>query len=216
MSAAPPRDGAAAAAPAPNWLSEWAGRTPVVCRALIYVALGASLVSWVTGVSGWLILVPSQAVLHGQVWRLATGVLCQDGFLTLLFVVIGFAVQMPPVELRLGSAPYLATLASSALAVNVAFALVSCALAAIPWAPLRGFGETPAHGLWAVLMMFIAINAFADPQGTTPFFCWRFGNKIYPWVLPALFSLISFFPQLDLFMGVGLGYACAWSCFMVD
>ena len=192
-----------------NWLQEWAGRTPLACRALIYAALPCSLVSFLAGLSPVLDVVPTRVVLAGEVWRLFTSVLAQDGLLTLVIVLVMLGVVLPPMELRRGTLPFALRLLTSALLVNVAFCLLGTALAAIPWRALQGFGSKPGLGLWPVLLMLIAEDKLLDPTGETAFLCFKVNNRQYPWVLALVFSLFSFFPLLDLFLGVALGHARA-------
>lgn len=49
-----------------------------------------------------------------------------------------------------------------------------------------------------------------DPTGSTPFLCFTFNNRMYPWFLVGIFSLISFFPLLDLIIGVCIGHLYNW------
>jgi hypothetical protein len=192
-----------------NWLQEWAGRTPLFCRALIYATLPASLLSFFMGWGPALDTIPARVVLHGEVWRLFTSVLAQDGLLTLLVVLVMLGVVLPPMELRRGTLPFALRLLSSALLINVAFALLGTALSAIPWRPLHAFGAVPGLGLWPVLLMLTAEDKLLDPTGETALLCFKINNRQYPWVLAVVSSLFSFFPLLDLFLGVALGHARA-------
>jgi hypothetical protein len=204
--------GAGAAPPAPqqNWLQEWAGRTPLVCRALIYIILSTTVLSWVLGASQALSMVPSRVVLAGELWRPLTSLLAQDGILTLVVVLFMLGIVLPPTELKRGTLPFFLHVLSSGLLINIAFALLGTALSAIPWQPLRDFGVVPGLGLWPVLLMLVAEDKLLDPTGETPLLCFKISNRQYPWVLALIFSLFSFFPLLDLFLGVALGHARAF------
>jgi hypothetical protein len=192
-----------------NWLQEWAGRTPLVCRALIYGSLPLSAVSLL--LDWWLYLdnIPARAIFAGELWRPLSAIFAQDGFITLLVVTFMLAVQVPPMELRRGSLPFGVHVLSSALLLSFAYALLGAALSAVPWKPLLFFGFKPMLGLWPVLLMLITEDKLLDPQGETAFLCFKLSNRTYPWFLAGIFSLISFFPLLDLFLAVALGHARA-------
>ena len=200
-----------AAPPQQNWLQEWAARTPVVCRYLIFSILGATSVSWIismsTGGGNFFGMIPVLVVLQGEVWRILTSIFAQDGILTLLIVMVMLATQLPPMEVRRGSLPFLVHTLSSALLINAATALLGTLLFFIPWSPMRNFGVIPSLGMWPVLLMLIAEDKLLDPESESPFLCFRVSNKLYAWVLALVFSAFSLFPLLDLFVGVALGHA---------
>lgn len=172
-SPAAPGNGAPASS---NWLTEWSSRTPVVCRYAIGCILASTLLGWLAGDK--LSLIPNAVVLRGEAWRVFTAAPVQDGALTLVIVCLMLAIQAPPFEVKRGSLPFLLHVASSALLINLAHALLGAALGAIPWRPLAGFGLVPGLGLWPVLLMLVAENTLADPAGSTPFLCFTLSNPV--------------------------------------
>jgi hypothetical protein len=101
MAAPPPPQPPAAS----NWYSEWATRTPAVCRCAILTVLPATLLGWLGGSA--LSLIPNAVLLRGEVWRVFTAIPVQDGALTLLVVCLMLAIQAPPFEVKRGSVPFL-------------------------------------------------------------------------------------------------------------
>ena len=212
--AAASNGGAAAPAQPSNWLQEWRERTPLATRGLLLAVLPVSLVSLLFGLSAATANVPALTVLRLQLWRPLTALVDQGPFFTLLFVTLMLATQMPAQEYRAGSLALLANLAATGLLVNLLYAalgaLLALAGAAAPegsaFGALAAFGAMPSMGLWPVLLAQTTLGALADPAGSSSFLCFTLPNRVFPWFLAALFSLISFFPLLDLFLGVAVGH----------
>lgn len=72
-----------------NWLSSWRARTPPAVRYTSALVIAVTLLgTLLSGARYYLALLPDQAIMHGQVWRLVTCLLEQGGILTLLVVVL--------------------------------------------------------------------------------------------------------------------------------
>lgn len=80
----------------------------------------------------------------------------------------------------------------------------------IPWEYAEVFAIVPTQGLWPILMATITTNALSDPSGSSSFLCFTLNNRVYPWFLVFFFSLLSFFPLLDLLLGVVVGHLASW------
>lgn len=197
--------------PQPNWLQEWSSRTPLLCRVIIYATTLTGLLSWALTLAPYLQLMPYLVMTRGEVWRLLSGIVLQGGFIGLFFVVFTSATQLPPFELKRGTLPFLIHLFVNALIINILYAALGMALGLVV---TPAFAVIPGQGLWPVLLMVIAEDKLLDPTGETPFLCIKLNNRMYPWFLALVFSLISFFPLLDLFLGCALAHArefCAWA-----
>ena len=206
--AAFPNRNAAAAPPIPNassWFQEWSARTPVVCRCAIFTILFATTISYLSGLP--LLLVPYVAINSLQLWTFFTSIIVQGDVLGLIFVCIVYAISSPPWELKRGSLSFLWHVVSSALILNVIYVPVALLLSIIPIRGFERFGLIPATGAWPALIMLMAENALADPTGSTKLLCYDVPNKVYGWVIATGFSLMSFFPMVDIFLAVALAHA---------
>jgi hypothetical protein len=186
--------------------TEWAQRTPLVSRWGTGVVLLVTLLGMLTGLSEYLAVVPADIVLRGQVWRLFTGFFDQGSIFTLLFVMLAFATQSPALEIRMGSTPLLLHILSLGTVINLLLILVTMLLFLIPDEFAQSFALSGSRGLWPVLMCLISINCLSDPTGSSSFFCFTLNNRLFPWMLVTIFSLISFSPQIDLILGVVVGH----------
>ena len=144
-------------------------------RSAILVVLPVSAVCGLSGLSAWTRLVPVAATRGLQLWRLATALLDQGQFFTLLFVLLLLATQMPAHEIRQGSLAFLAHLASTGLLVNCLYAALAMLLA-LAGAPI--FAAFPAQGLWPTLLATTTAGLLADPAGSSSFLCLTLPNRV--------------------------------------
>jgi uncharacterized membrane protein len=70
-----------------------------------------------------------------------------------------------------------------------------------------GFMKSMSIGLWPILFCDIVIECNKDPEVGRMLCCFpvQIKSKYYPWVLILMFS-IFFGPQIDLFIGLAVGY----------
>ena len=167
--------------------------------------VSSSILFWVSGLP--LLLIPFKAIFALQLWTFFTSIIVQADFIGLLFCCFVYAISSPPIEIKRGSVGFLSHIVTSALVINFAYVPVALLLAVVPIQGFARFGIVAANGAWPVLIMMMAENALADPTASTKFLCWDIPNKVYGWFIATAFSIMSFFPMLDMFIAVALAHA---------
>ncbi len=155
-------------------------------------------------------MIPAKIVSNLQLWTIFTGILVQGDIIGLVFCCVVFAVSTPPSELKRGSIAFLLHVSLSAILINLAFLALALLLSVIPIRGFDKFAAVPANGAWPALVMLMTEGALADPDGSTKLLCFDVPNRMYGWIIATLFSLMSFFPMIDLFIGVALAHARAY------
>jgi membrane associated rhomboid family serine protease len=191
-------------APPQNWLQEWNERCPVVSRSIIVTTLVISLLGFIfPDFSSALILQPTTFTSF-ELWRIFTSPFNQYSVLNTVFILIFFAIQGPVLEAKMGSLGFLLQLVINILLINVLFCIIMTIFIELaPGVILTVFGQGISAGLFPAIMVYITTSSMLDPDAVQ---CQAIPNKFYPWFILALVSLLSFAFQLDLFLGILIGY----------
>lgn len=184
-------------------LRDWFGRIPAVSMLVMYTLLGGFLLTYFTDFGTLLINTPQDTLLKLQFWRLLTAPFITGSIFSLLITLFMYMPTACESERRMSSVKYLLY-----LLVNCVTVQVVCAGLLLGGAVSLGF--MPAVlGLWGVIMLEIVVRCNRDPEAVVGLWCCpaTIKSKYYPWVLLLLFLLLGGV-QLDLLVGVGLGYVC--------
>lgn len=176
----------------------WA-QAPAVTRSLVVLPLTLHVAGFVWGPFLQNALDLSlMGFRRGNFWTLLTPLLWEPpGSLlsTLFALLLAYFVLsgVPTLERAEGSGRFLCVVASSSVAINIAFLLLAQLLdmiwRALGWLSL--WPLVPCHGMMPLAVFAMSARCFAAPEGEAQFFGFRIRNKYYPLVLVAIFGLVS-------------------------
>lgn len=193
-----------------NWLEEWQARSPLVTRYIVYVTIPLTLISMLFGWDGSIAVIPIQVVEKVQLYRLPLSMVFQGGFFILLFVVLMVALRGPLVEFQKGSLLFLLEIVIAMLVIFTSYTLICYFIGFIPHAFARGFRYAPSQGLWPYFLVLITMHCIENPNSHSRFCCFDIPNRVFPFFIVGLMSLLSMFPLLDLALGIAYGYGMSY------
>lgn len=184
-------------------LRDWFGRIPAVSLLVMYTLLGCFLLTYVTSLGAVLVNAPQDTLLGLQFWRLLSASFVTRGIFSLLITLFMYMPTACESERRMSSVRYLVY-----LLVNCVTIQAICAGLILAGADNLGFMPV-VLGMWGVIMLEIVVRCNRDPEAVVSLWCCpaTIKSKYYPWMLLLIFMLLGGV-QLDLLVGVGLGYAC--------
>jgi hypothetical protein len=116
-------------------------------------------------------------------------------------------VQASKIEASMGSTLFLWATLGMGLMINIIYAAVTALIFSLmsTSTAVTVFGLPISSGLWPVIMFLITSTCLADRAGTTPFCTIRISNVMFPFLILALFCLLSAALALELIIAVALG-----------
>lgn len=199
-----------AAGGAGTWFADWSARTPVTTRYTLITIVAATLIGMFTGLSELTALCPATAVFGLQIWRFFTSPIIQNGFLSLLFVVLWFAQQGTPLEQKHGSVGLLYLMGLLGIVTNLIYAFGGLLLAYNPIAPMELMMGC-SGSFWPILVGLITCECLENPEGSRKFFFFpcMIKNRFFPWVVAAFFCVLGGIAT-DIIIGVCTGHLYAY------
>lgn len=187
-------------------MEDWRSRTPLLCRLLAQTICLSYVLSWLVDLSPLFACVPYQTLYKLELYRLVLSPLVSNSLLSALFacITIGDGVG-PRLERSIGTASFSALVLLAIICINVSFVLLCFGAAAGgSLEPL----EYASSGVWGPLLCLVAVESLSAPEETRRllFLPIEIPRLYYPLALSGVFMLLSG-PQLDLCLGVVLGYA---------
>lgn len=197
-------------APVSSWWNDVTAGTAPVTRSFVLSLIPCYLAQAFLGQYGLAVQTDTyHVVLHFEVYRVFISFMFQKtvlGTILACFFLYRIGNRM---EATKGSLAFATLLLSVPFCVNVLFLLLMTTLAYNPLSPSLSAVVVGSQGMWAAILGLMVIDCHLYPDLPRRLFVWTLSSAwLYPWVMLLLFTIFSGV-QLDLFIGIFVGYLFA-------
>lgn len=183
---------------------------PLFNKYLMNLCTFLYLLSWVTGLVNYYMILTPGFLLRFQVWRIFTGPYVHPDIMTLLFSLFSYIPSGVVEENTMGTVPLAIRFFKLTVLINVLYSVFCLAVGLTLFPALL---MMPAISLWPIIFCDMVIQCYQQPEMPRGLCCLpvQIKSKWYPLVLILIFSLF-FGPQMSLFAGLGVGYLYVFGC----